>query len=160
MIMSRWKMIEIWVGAFVLFALISLAVVALKVSNFEGFQDRPTYQVNALFSNIGGLKVRSPVKISGVVVGRVGNISVDRNTYQARVVMDIYKDYNQLPLDTSASILTSGLLGDQYIGLEPGADEEYLRDGDQIDLVQPALVLEELIGQFLTKFADSNSEAK
>ncbi|MGC9386495.1 MAG: outer membrane lipid asymmetry maintenance protein MlaD [Hydrogenovibrio sp.] len=158
--MSRWKMVEVMVGAFVLMALISLAVIGLKVSNFDGFQERPTYQVSALFSNIGGLKVRSPVKISGVVVGRVSSISVDRNTYQARVLMDIYQDYNELPLDTSASILTSGLLGDQYIGLQPGADDVYLINGDQIDLVQPALVLEELIGQFLTKFADSGSEGK
>lgn len=158
--MSRWKMVEVMVGAFVLMALISLAVIGLKVSNFDGFQERPTYQVSALFSNIGGLKVRSPVKISGVVVGRVSSISVDRNTYQARVLMDIYQDYNELPLDTSASILTSGLLGDQYIGLQPGADDVYLINGDQIDLVQPALVLEELIGQFLTKFADSSSEGK
>lgn len=100
------------------------------------------------------------MKISGVVVGRVSDISVDKVTYQARVKMQIYKDYDELPLDTSASILTSGLLGDQYIGLEPGADDVYLREGDQLDLVQPALVLEELIGQFLTKFADSGGSSK
>ena len=158
--MTRRKIIEIWVGAFVLLAMVSLAMIALKVSNFQGIQDKPTYQINALFSNIGGLKVRSPVKISGVVVGRVSDISVDKVTYQARVTMQIDTDYNELPLDTSASILTSGLLGDQYIGLEPGADDVYLREGDQLDLVQPALVLEELIGQFLTKFADSGGSSK
>jgi len=158
--MTRRKIIEIWVGAFVLMAMISLVMIALKVSNFQGLQEKPTYQINALFSNIGGLKVRSPVKISGVVVGRVSDISVDKATYQARVKMQIYTDYNELPLDTSASILTSGLLGDQYIGLEPGADDVYLRNGDQLDLVQPALVLEELIGQFLTKFADSGDSSK
>ncbi|MBD3610994.1 MAG: outer membrane lipid asymmetry maintenance protein MlaD [Hydrogenovibrio crunogenus] len=158
--MTRRKIIEIWVGAFVLLAMISLIMIALKVSNFQGLQEKPTYQINALFSNIGGLKVRSPVKISGVVVGRVSDISVDKVTYQARVKMQIYKDYDELPLDTSASILTSGLLGDQYIGLEPGADDVYLREGDQLDLVQPALVLEELIGQFLTKFADSGDSSK
>ncbi|QBZ83004.1 putative phospholipid ABC transporter-binding protein MlaD [Hydrogenovibrio crunogenus] len=158
--MTRRKIIEIWVGVFVLLAMISLIMIALKVSNFQGLQEKPTYQINALFSNIGGLKVRSPVKISGVVVGRVSDISVDKTTYQARVKMQIYKDYDELPLDTSASILTSGLLGDQYIGLEPGADDVYLREGDQLDLVQPALVLEELIGQFLTKFADSGDSSK
>ncbi|MDG4812439.1 outer membrane lipid asymmetry maintenance protein MlaD [Hydrogenovibrio sp. 3SP14C1] len=158
--MTRRKIIEIWVGAFVLLAMVSLVMIALKVSNFQGIQDKPTYQINALFSNIGGLKVRSPVKISGVVIGRVSDISVDKLTYQARVTMQIDTDYNELPLDTSASILTSGLLGDQYIGLEPGADDVYLREGDQLDLVQPALVLEELIGQFLTKFADSGGSSK
>lgn len=153
--MTRQKIVEVWVGAFVLFALASLVVIALKVSNFEGLTDKPTYKVNALFSNIGGLKVRAPVKISGVVVGRVEAITVDPITYQARVVMHIDSDFNELPIDTSASILTSGLLGDQYIGLTPGADDLYLTEGSQIDLVQPALVLEELIGQFITKFADS-----
>lgn len=152
--MTRQKIVEVWVGAFVLFALASLVVIALKVSNFEGLTEKPTYKVNALFSNIGGLKVRAPVKISGVVVGRVEAITVDPVTYQARVVMHIDSDFNELPIDTSASILTSGLLGDQYIGLTPGADDLYLTEGDQIDLVQPALVLEELIGQFITKFAD------
>lgn len=153
--MTRQKIVEVWVGAFVLFALASLVVIALKVSSFEGLTDKPTYKVDALFSNIGGLKVRSPVKISGVVVGRVEDITVDQATYQARVLMHIDQDYNELPIDTSASILTSGLLGDQYIGLTPGADDLYLTDGSQIDLVQPALVLEELIGQFITKFSDS-----
>ncbi|BBN59819.1 outer membrane lipid asymmetry maintenance protein MlaD [Hydrogenovibrio marinus] len=156
--MFRRSSIEIWVGAFVLMTLVALIFVAFKVSNFQGFQDKPTYQVSALFSNIGGLKVRAPVKISGVVVGRVDSISVDQRTYRAKVVMDIYKEYNKLSLDTSASILTSGLLGDQYIGLTPGADDEFLKNGDQIDIAQSALVLEELIGQFLTKLSDSGNK--
>jgi len=153
--MTRQKIVGVWVGGFVLFALASLVVIALKVSNFEGLSDKPTYQVNALFSNIGGLKERSPVKISSVVVGRVEKITVDPVTYQARVTMNIDTEFNELPIDTSASILTSGLLGDQYIGLTPGADDLYLTEGSQIDLVQPALVLEELIGQFITKFSNS-----
>lgn len=156
--MARKSIVDIWVGFFVLITLISLIVIAFKVSNFQGFQDKPTYRINALFSNIGGLKVRAPVKISGVVIGRVSSISVDKDSYKAKVVMTIYQDFNELPYDTSASILTSGLLGDQYIGLEPGADEEFLADGDTLDLVQPALVLEELIGQFMTKMADGGSE--
>ncbi|MDX1795883.1 MAG: outer membrane lipid asymmetry maintenance protein MlaD [Hydrogenovibrio sp.] len=158
--MSRRLAVEIWVGAFVIMTLISLVFIAFKVSNFQGIQDKPTYQISALFGNIGGLKVRAPVKISGVVVGRVASISVDQRTYKAKVVMDIYSEYNKLSLDTSASILTSGLLGDQYIGLQPGADEEYLKNGDQLDLVQSALVLENLIGQFLTKFADGGNDKK
>lgn len=155
--MARRTGLEIWVGFFVLLAAISLVVIAFKVSNFQVTQSQPSYQISALFSNIGGLKVRAPVKISGVVVGRVTGISVDKATFQARVKMDIYGQFNELPLDTSAAILTSGLLGDQYIGLEPGAEEEYLQAGDQLDIAQSAIVLEELIGQFLTKFGESGS---
>lgn len=158
--MFRRSLVEVWVGAFVMMTLVALIFVAFKVSNFQGFQDKPTYKVSALFANIGGLKVRAPVKISGVVVGRVDSISVDKRTYRAKVIMAIYKDYNKLSLDTSAAILTSGLLGDQYIGLTPGADDEYLKDGDQIDIAQSALVLENLIGQFLTKLSDSGNDKK
>lgn len=154
--MNRQKKIETWVGAFVLMSLIALTVIAFKVSNFQGLKDRSTYQISALYMNIGGLKVRAPVKISGVVVGRVSSIKIDPQTFQARVAMNIYTEFNNLPIDTSGSILTSGLLGDQYVGLEPGGDEEVLKEGDQLDLTQPALVLEELIGQFLTKFSDSS----
>lgn len=156
--MNRQRIIEVWVGVFVFISMIALAVIAFKVSNYQGFQERPTYQVNALFSNIGGLKVRAPVKISGVVVGRVTSIEVDRKTYQALVKMDIYKEFNQLTQDTSGVILTSGLLGDQYIGLEPGGADEYLVGGDRLELTQPALVLEDLIGQFLTKFSDDSAK--
>jgi len=156
--MGNRKILEVSVGIFMVIAMVSLITIAFKVSNFQGFQERSTYQINALFNNIGGLKVRSPVKISGVVVGRVTDITVDKQTYQARVNMKIYSEFNELPYDTSASILTSGLLGDQYIGLEAGGDEEFLTDGDQLELVQSALVLEELIGQFLTKFAEGDGE--
>lgn len=153
--MTRKQLIEIWVGVFVLMGVIALAVVAFKVSNFQGLQERGSYQVHALFNNIGGLKERAPVKLSGVVVGRVNAIEVDPGTYQAKVTMSIYDDYDKLSIDTSASILTSGLLGDQYIGLNVGADDLYLQQGDRIELVQSAIVLEDLIGQFMTKFAES-----
>jgi len=153
--MNRQRGLEVWVGLFVVMALVSLFVIAMKVSNFQMTQSKPSYQISALFSNIGGLKVRAPVKISGVVVGRVTDIAVDKNSYQARVNMAIYGEYDELPLDSSAAILTSGLLGDQYIGLDIGADEEYLIEGDQLDIAQSAIVLEELIGQFLTKFGES-----
>jgi len=152
--MKRQLKVEIWVGAFVLMTLLSLVVIAFQVSNFSTWKEKPSYQVSALFNNIGGLKVRAPVKISGVVVGRVVGISVDPRTYQARVSMTVFKEFDDLPIDTSGAILTSGLLGDQYIGLMPGADEEFLKDGDQLDLTQSALVLEDLIGQFLVKFSE------
>ncbi|BBP43215.1 outer membrane lipid asymmetry maintenance protein MlaD [Thiosulfativibrio zosterae] len=156
--MSRQKIVEVWVGAFVLMSLIALSVIAFKVSNYQGLQERATYEISGLFSNIGGLKVRAPVKISGVVVGRIKSIEVDAKTYQALVKMDIYQDFNQLSSDTSGVILTSGLLGDQYVGLEPGGSDELLKNGDRLELTQPALVLEELIGQFLTKFSGDTSK--
>ena len=154
--MKRQLKVEIWVGAFVLMTLVSLIVIALQVSNFNSWKEKSSYQVSALFDNIGGLKVRAPIKISGVVVGRVTGISVDTKSYKARVTMDIFSEFNELPIDTSGSILTSGLLGDQYIGLVIGGDEELLKNGDQLDLTQSAIVLEDLIGQFLVKFSDSN----
>lgn len=153
--MKRQLKVEIWVGAFVLMTLVSLAVIALQVSNFSTWKQKPSYEMSALFDNIGGLKVRAPIKISGVVVGRVTGIMVDPISYKARVTMNVYSEYNDLPIDTSGSILTSGLLGDQYIGLVIGGDEEILKNGDQLDLTQSAIVLEELIGQFLVKFSDS-----
>ncbi|MBN2866441.1 MAG: outer membrane lipid asymmetry maintenance protein MlaD [Thiotrichales bacterium] len=153
--MKRQLMVEIWVGAFVLMTLVSLTVIALQVSNFNSWKAQSSYQVSALFDNIGGLKVRAPIKISGVVVGRVSSIGVDPVSYKAKVTMDIFSQYNDLPIDTSGSILTSGLLGDQYIGLVIGGDEEVLANGDQLDLTQSAIVLEDLIGQFLVKFSDS-----
>jgi len=156
--MGKQAKIEIGVGVLVLLSIIALFVIAMKVSNFADLaQDRPTYTLKAHFDNIGGLKVRAPVKLSGVVIGRVASIGIDRSNYRALVTMKIDKAY-QLPLDTSASILTSGLLGDQYVGLEPGGDEEYLADGDEIEITQSALVLENLIGQLMVKLTDSGDE--
>lgn len=156
--MGKQAKIEIGVGILVLFSIISLFVIAMKVSNFADMaQDRPTYTLKAHFDNIGGLKVRAPVKLSGVVIGRVASIGIDKQNYRALVTMKIDKAY-QLPLDTSASILTSGLLGDQYIGLEPGAEEAYLADGDEIEMTQSALVLENLIGQLMVKLTDSGGK--
>ena len=152
--MSRKTIVEIWVGLFTLIAIAGLAMVAFNVSNFQGVQEKKTYQIHALFGNVGGLKVRAPVKISGVVIGRVTGIEVDIESYQAKVTMDINSQFNELSLDTSGSILTSGMLGDQYIGLDTGADEEYLIQGDYLDIVQSALVLEELIGKFLTSLSE------
>ncbi len=156
--MDKQVKLEIGVGILVVLAALALFMVALKVSNFSTvMQDRPTYTLKAHFDNIGDLKVRSPVKLSGVVIGRVTSIEVDRTNYRALVTMHIEQGY-QLPLDTSAAILTSGLLGDQYVGLVPGGDEEYLADGDELELTQSALVLEDLIGQLMVKLADGGEK--
>lgn len=156
--MKRQAKIEIWVGAFVLMSLAALLMIAFQVSNFSTWKEKPSYQVSALFDNIGGLKTRAPVKISGVVIGRVTAITVDPSSFKAKVEMKIDQDFNELSIDSSASILTSGLLGDQYVGLDIGGDEEYLVDGSDIELTQSALVLEELIGQFIVKFSDSGDK--
>ena len=152
--MSRKVIVEIWVGIFTVIAILSLLMVMFNVSNFQENQSQKSYKIHALFGNVGGLKVRAPVKISGVVIGRVTAVEVDIESYQAKVTMEINNRFNELPLDTSGSILTSGMLGDQYVGLDPGADEEYLLDGDYLDIVQSALVLEELIGKFLTSLSE------
>jgi phospholipid/cholesterol/gamma-HCH transport system substrate-binding protein len=137
-------------------SLMALAYIAFQVSNFSGWKEQPTYEVSALFDNIGGLKERAPLKLSGVVIGRITGIEIDPISFKARVHMAIDQGFNQLPVDSSVSILTSGLLGDQYIGLEPGGDEEVLQQGSEIEMTQSAMVLEELIGQFLVKFSESD----
>ena len=152
--MKRQTKIEIWVGAFVLMSLAALLMIAFQVSNFSGFKQQKTYEVSALFDNIGGLKVRAPVKLSGVVIGRVTGISVDPVSFKARVKMSIDQSYNELSEDSSASILTSGLLGDQYIGIGIGGSDEFLVQGSQMEFTQSAIVLEDLIGQFLVKFSE------
>jgi phospholipid/cholesterol/gamma-HCH transport system substrate-binding protein len=136
----------------------ALLMIALQVSNFTALKEKPSYQVTALFSNIGGLKVRAPVKLSGVVIGRVTNITIDQKTFKARVWMQIDQQFNELSSDSSAAILTSGLLGDQYVGIAPGGDFEYLENGSEIEYTQSALVLEELIGQFLVKFTEGGDK--
>jgi len=150
--------VEIWVGLFVALGFAALLMLAMKVSNITSYVDGRGYQVSAGFENIGGLTVRAPVRIGGVRIGRVSDISYDRDSFQAIVTMRIDAEYNQLPLDTSASILTDGLLGENYIGLEPGGDEESLSDGDRIDITQSALVLEKLIGQFLFNRSNGSDE--
>ena len=155
--MQRQAKIEIWVGAFVLMSIAALIMIAFQVSNFSTWKEKPSYQISALFDNIGGLKVRAPVKMSGVVIGRVTDISVDPVSFKAKVDMKIDQTYNQLSVDSSASILTSGLLGDQYIGIGIGGDEDVLSDGSQIEFTQSAIVLEDLIGQFLVKFSEGGN---
>lgn len=145
------RSIEIAVGLFVAAGLAALFMLAMQVSNLSALGDDKGYTLYANFQNIGGLKERSAVTMSGVKIGRVSGISYDRDTFQARVSMTINPKYDFLPKDTQASIYTAGLLGEQYIALEPGAEMESLKNGDKIHFTQSALVLEEIIGQVLVK---------
>ena len=145
--MSR-KLLDLWVGFFVLFGIAALLFLALRVANVSAGNFSETYQLTAKFDNIGGLKVRGPVKSAGVVVGRVGAISFDQKRFQAEVVLDMDQRYH-FPKDSSVKILTAGLLGEQYLGIEPGGDTEDLANGDRVSMTQSAVVLENLIGQFL-----------
>ena len=149
--------IDLWFGAFVTAGFIALLVLALKVGNLGAERAADTYRVEARFDNIGGLKVRGPVRSAGVLVGRVAEIHFDNPHFQASVMLGLDKR-NPWPKDTSASILTSGLLGETYIGLEAGADDKKLGPGDRITLTQSAVVLEKLIGQFL--FSKAQEEPK
>ena len=150
--------IDLWVGVFVAAGFGGLLFLALKVGNLASFSAADTYQVNARFNNIGGLKERGPVKSAGVVVGRVAGIRFDSESYEAVVVMNVDSKY-QFPRDTTAKILTSGILGEQYIGLEAGGDGVMLKSGDRLRLTQSAVVLENLISQFLfSKASEGKSE--
>ena len=142
------KSLDFWVGLFVLLGAVALMFLALKAGNMSSFSFEKTYTVSSRFDNIGGLKPRAPVKSAGVVVGRVGDISFDDQDYRALVTLQLQERY-KFPKDSSAKILTSGLLGEQYVGLEPGGDEANLTAGDQIKMTQSAIVLENLISQFL-----------
>ena len=156
--MSR-KGIETMVGLFVMLGIAGLLFLALKAANLASFGERASYSVSARFDNIGGLKARAPVRSAGVTVGRVKRIKLDPKTFQGVVTMEIDQDV-KFPKDSSAKILTSGLLGDQYIGLDPGADEKSLANGDVIRQTQSAVVLENLIGQLIfNKAADAGAAA-
>ncbi|WP_454723419.1 MULTISPECIES: outer membrane lipid asymmetry maintenance protein MlaD [Cupriavidus] len=149
--------LDFWVGLFVVAGFVALLFLALKAGNMSSLSFQETYAVQARFDNIGGLKPRAPVKSAGVVVGRVADIRFDDKTYQATVLLNLEKRY-AFPKDTSAKILTSGLLGEQYIGLEAGGDTAMLADGGRITMTQSAVVLENLIGQFLyNKAADAGA---
>lgn len=154
--MSREKT-DFWVGLFVLLGAIALVFLALRAGNMSSFSFAPTYQVQAHFDNLGGLKVRAPVKSSGVVVGRVSSISFDNERFQAVVTMDLESRY-EFPTDSSVSILTSGLLGEQYLGITPGGEDKMLTQGSTITYTQSAVVLEELISKFLYSSAGSQDQ--
>ena len=140
--------LDLWVGIFVAVGIGAILFLALKVGNLINFASAPGYRLEADFDNIGGLKLRAPVKAAGVIVGRVESIKLDPTTYQAVVTLKIDQGY-QFTADTIASILTSGLLGDVYIGLDPGGDTKMLADGGKAAKTQSGIVLEKLIGQFL-----------
>ncbi len=146
--------LDLWVGAFVVAGIAALVVLALKVGNMSTYNVSETYTLQAHFLNVGGLKPNASVRSSGVLVGRVTGITLDTERYEAKVMMSIDKRY-QFPKDTFANILTSGLLGEQYIGLLAGGDEQMLKDGDEFKKTQSAVVLEELIGKFMLNKAES-----
>jgi phospholipid/cholesterol/gamma-HCH transport system substrate-binding protein len=154
------KSLELWVGLFMAAGILALAMLAFKVGNLTTADVVDGYQVKANFDNVGGLKVKAAVTVAGVRVGRVTGIAFDSNRYQAVVTMDIDGQYKNIPVDSTANILTSGLLGDQYIGVEPGGEETYLKDGDTILRTQSALVLEKLVGQVIFNKASESEPAK
>lgn len=150
--MQNTKTQDTLVGIFVACGIAALFFMAMQISNLSSFSQADAYTITANFENSGGLKVKSPVSVAGVRIGRVANISIDQNSYESVVEMQIDAQYN-LPDDTSASIFTAGLLGEQYVSLEPGGSEEFIEPNGAIDITQSAIVLEQVIGQFLFKDA-------
>ena len=154
------KIIDVWVGLFVLLGAAAVLFLALQAGNMSSLSFSETYAVTGKFDNIGGLKPQAPVKSAGVVVGRVGGITFDDKTFQAMVRLDLNPSY-KFPKDSSLKILTAGLLGEQYIGIEAGGDTKNLVDGDRINRTQSATVLEDLINQFIySKAADGKESSK
>lgn len=157
--MQQTRKIELWVGSFVLAGICAILVMIFQVADVKGLGSNDTYSLKAEFDNIGSLKVRSPVKVGGVVVGRVSNISLDKESLLPVVTMAINSQYDQFSETSSVKILTSGLIGEQYIGLVPGfvfKDEQMLKEGDLIEDTKSALVLEDLIGQVLYSVGGSS----
>lgn len=154
------KQTEVLVGGFVLLGMLAVLFLALKSANLASFSFNSTYRITARFDEIGGLKVQAPVKSAGVTVGRIADISFDNKTFQALVALDIDRRY-VFPADSSAKVLTAGLLGDKYIGIEAGGDDKNLEAGGSIKMTQSAIVLENLIGQFLyNKAGDAAKDAE
>jgi phospholipid/cholesterol/gamma-HCH transport system substrate-binding protein len=143
------RSVEVWVGLFVALGLAALAFLSVRASNLAEYSDGDAYTVVARFDNIGSLRVRAPVTVAGVRVGRVSGIDFDKERFKAVVRMAIASRYDNLPQDTVASIRTAGLIGEQFIGLDPGGAPDVLKNGDEIEITQSALVIEQLIGQFL-----------
>lgn len=155
--MTSSRLVEVSVGIFIVLGIIALVALTFKVSNFGNFYSSNGYIVRASFENISGLKERSSVTIAGVSIGRVSNIIVDPDTFEAVVEMEIDKKYNQIPMDSSAGIYTAGLLGEKYVGIEPGGAPDFLENESVITLTQSSLVLEQLISQFLFSQAEDSS---
>ena len=152
------RLIESLVGFFLLFALVCLSVLAFKVSGLTSLFPANSYEVSAAFDDIGGLKVRSPVKIGGVQIGEVSQIKLDPSTFKAVVKMKIGAQYGDIPDDSSAGILTAGLLGDNYVALTPMYNKSFLKEGSRIEFTNSAMVLEKLIGQFIYKMGNDNKK--
>jgi phospholipid/cholesterol/gamma-HCH transport system substrate-binding protein len=150
--------IEILVGVFIALGLLALFFLAMQVSNLGALNTGDSYQVKANFDNIGSLKVKAPVTMAGVEVGRVSEIIYDKESFQAQVTLNIYAEYDQIPDDTFAKVLTAGLLGEQYVGLDPGGSETLLQGGSRIEITQSALVLEEIVGQFIFSKAEGGGK--
>jgi phospholipid/cholesterol/gamma-HCH transport system substrate-binding protein len=157
--MMNRRSLDIWVGFFVALGFAAIMFLALRVASSATLAAADGYEVKAKFDNIGGLKVRAPVKSAGVVVGRVAGIRFDNESFEAVVTMNVDKRYS-FPKDTAAKILTSGLLGEQYVGLSAGGDTATLKDGDTLKITQSAIVLESLISQFLYSKAAEGGEKK
>ncbi|RZP55837.1 outer membrane lipid asymmetry maintenance protein MlaD [Vibrio vulnificus] len=161
--MQQTRKTELWVGSFVLAGICAILVMIFQVADVKGLGSGNTYTLKAQFDNIGSLKVRSPVKVGGVVIGRVSGISLNPETLVPVVSLSINSLYNQFPETSSVQILTSGLIGEQYIGLVPGfvfEDEQMLKDGDFIEDTKSALVLEDLIGQVLYSVGNKDETKK
>ena len=154
------KKVEVLVGLFIAVGLLALFMLAMKVSNLNIYNDDTGYEISASFEDISGLKVKSPVTMAGVLIGRVNEINLDEKRFEAIVKIRIESKYDNLPKDTSASIYTAGLLGEKYIGLEPGGDEENLQHNDKLKLTQSSLVLEKLISRFVDAFINKDSSDK
>jgi phospholipid/cholesterol/gamma-HCH transport system substrate-binding protein len=156
--MTQSRNLEMMVGFFVVAGIVALFFLALQVSNLGSLSSQEGYSIEARFDNIGGVKVKAPVTMAGVKVGKVTGISFDTETFEAVVTLNIDNRYKQIPDDTFAKIFTAGLLGEQYIGLDAGGSDVYLEEGGRLQLTQSALVLEEVIGQFLFSKAQEGAE--
>lgn len=152
--------VEFVVGLFVIAGLAALSMLAFQVGNLSGTNLKDAYRVVAYFDNIGGLTVKAPVTMAGVRIGRVSDIRIDRENYRAKVEMSIEKQFDNIPKDTSAAVMTQGLLGAQYVGLEPGGDSTFLKSGDRILITQSAVVLEQMLGQLLFSKAEGEGKKK
>lgn len=151
------KSLEFFVGLFLLAGVVAIVLLATKVGTVPS-EGKANYELTASFENIGGLNVKAPVAIGGVKIGRVTAIELDKDDFSAKVTMSVEGAYSTLPIDTSAAVLTSGLLGAQFVGLEPGGEEEYLGQGDEIQLTQSTIQLENLIGKFMFNAAEKGGE--
>lgn len=156
--MRQTRSIEISTGFFILLGFLALAFLTTKTTNIQTYGEGG-YSVTANFSNIGGLKVRAPVTVAGVAVGRVTAITLDPKSFNAVVSMQINSGFNQIPDDSTASILTQGILGEQYIGIDPGGSDSFLKNGSAVQYTQSAIVIEKLIGQLLASFTKPSSSS-